>query len=159
MNIGVGSSEVEWSLGCWMNDLECLLEEVGSSFYKGHQASYGPMNPRQLIISSLDSNRPWSTVKMDSQRWWEVDLQSGGWQVAPIGRAAYRWGRPAPPCVGSGRIAVVCLGWWIRDPLSRFHRGWSWFAVTDRSSLPVFWLNPPVDINSPTLVEMVSLNS
>jgi len=131
--------------------LECLLEEVGGSFYRRNQASCGPMNPWQRIISSLHLNRPWSRAKMNSQRLWGTVLWSGGRQVAPMGR-------PTPPSVRLGPSTLVCLWRWIRGPLSWFRRGWSLFALMDRSILSVFWLNLPIDTDSPTLVEFVSLN-
>jgi hypothetical protein len=52
------------------------------AFYRGHQVPCGPMNPWQLIIWTLDTNRPWTTAKMDSQRWWVLDsVLSGFLQV------------------------------------------------------------------------------
>jgi hypothetical protein len=80
-----------------LNGIDGHLEEVRGSFYRGHQASYGPMNPWQRQIWALVMNRPWAMAEMDSLRRWGTDLHSGDRPVDPIGRPAYRWGRPASP--------------------------------------------------------------
>jgi hypothetical protein len=41
-----------------------LLEGVKGSFYRGHHASCGSMNPWQRSISSLDTDRPSITVEI-----------------------------------------------------------------------------------------------
>jgi hypothetical protein len=95
---------------------------------------------------------------MHPRRWWEIDIATRGWQVAPRGRAAYRWGRPAP----HGSVSPFASVWsplefsrtFPRSSRGRIPR----FHLTCRSALMVFRLNPAEITYSPKFMKFISLN-
>ena len=91
--------------------LRCPREGVGAAIYRPRWSTGQGITTSLIRVNSLDHhwmNRPWSTVEMDSQRWWETDVERRCWWVDPIGWPPYRWGWPAclydrwaPPSGGS----------------------------------------------------------
>jgi hypothetical protein len=85
---------------------------------------------------------PWIRAMLHLDCWFEpTSIHNEDWPLEVVehrpskqrprggpDRPAYRWRRLAPPKLRSTWYMVVCLGRWIRGPLSWFHHGWSWFA-------------------------------
>jgi hypothetical protein len=89
---------------------------------------------------------------------WGTTIEIGRLTKGPTGRPACRWGRPAPHVTPSGSALVESLLKSSRTFPNRFRGKIMLLLLTCRSALTVFWIYPIEIIDSPKLVEFVSLS-
>jgi hypothetical protein len=80
-----------WMLGSW-SYLEFLDCRGGSRFLPRiedalTQGVHGCLYRSVGCTGALGSNRPWSTAKMQTLRWWRNRRRSEGWCLGPTGRS------------------------------------------------------------------------